>query len=94
MSDIYYLKLQYISNLSRHIKNKLSKLGKEFCKENFDIEVVFTSFKLKNYLSSKTPIPVDLKSFLVYKFTSASYSSSYIGKTARHFKTSIEKNIK
>ena len=94
MSDIYYLKLQYISNLSRHIKNKLSKLGKEFCKENFDIKVVFTSFKLKNYLSSKTPIPVDLKSFLVYKFTSASYSSSYIGKTSRHFKTSIEKNIK
>ena len=94
MSDIHYLKLPYISNLSYHIKNILSKLGKEFCKENFDIEVVFTSFKLKNYLSSKTPIPVDLKSFLVYKFTSASYSSSYIGQTCRHFKTSIEKNIK
>ena len=33
--DIYYLKLPYIGNLSHHIKSKLSKLCKEFCKENF-----------------------------------------------------------
>ena len=31
-SDIYYFKLPYISNLSHYIKNKLSKLWKEFCK--------------------------------------------------------------
>ena len=35
-----------------------------------------------------------LKSFLVYKFTYASCSSSYIGKTCCHFKTRIEKHIK
>ena len=35
-----------------------------------------------------------MKSFLVYKFTCASYSSSYIGETCRHFKTRIEKHIK
>ena len=27
-SDVYYFKLPYISNLSRHIKNKISKLRK------------------------------------------------------------------
>ena len=32
-SDVHYFKLPYISNLSHHIKNKLSKLCKEFCKE-------------------------------------------------------------
>ena len=32
-SDVYYFKLQYIGNLSQHIKNKLSKLCKEFCKK-------------------------------------------------------------
>ena len=32
-SDIHYFKLSYIDNLSQHIKNKLSKLCKEFCKE-------------------------------------------------------------
>ena len=89
-SDVHYFKLPYIGNLSHHIKNKLSKL----CKENFNIKLVFNSFKIKNYFSYKDPIPDDLKSFLVYKFTCASSSTSYIGKTCRHFKTSIEEHIK
>ena len=65
-SDICYFKLPYISNLSHHIKNRLSKLCKEFCKENF----------------------------VVYKFTCASCSSTYIGKTCRNFKTRIEEHIR
>ena len=56
--------------------------------------LVFSSFKVKNYFSYKDPIPKDLKSFLVYKFTCASCSSNYIVKTCRHFKNRIEKNIK
>ena len=56
--------------------------------------VVFNSFKIKNYFSFKDPIPDYLKSFLKYKFTCASCSSSYIGKTCRYFKTRIEEHIK
>ena len=93
-SDVHYFKLPYIGNLSYHIKNKLSKLCKEFCKENFSIKVVFNSFKIKNYFSYKDPIPNDLKSFLVYEFTCASCSSSYIGETCLHIKTRIEEHIK
>ena len=70
------------------MKNKISELCKEFCKENFNIKLVFNSFKI-NYFSYQDPIPNDLKSFLVYKFTCASCSSSYICKTC-HFKTKIE----
>ena len=92
--EVHYFKLPYIGNFSHHIKNKLSKLCKEFCKENFNIKLVLRSFKIKNYFSYKDPIPNDLKSFLVYKFTCASCSSSYIGETCRHFKTTIEKHIK
>ena len=92
-SNIYYFKLPYIGNLSHHIKNKPLKLCKEFCKENFNIKLVFISFKIKSYVSYKDPIPDDLKSFLVYKFTCA-ISSSYIGETCRHFKTRIEEHIK
>ena len=44
-SDVFYFKLPYIDNLSHYIKNKLSRLCKAFCKENFIIELVFTSFK-------------------------------------------------
>ena len=70
------------------------KLCKEFCKENFIIKLVFNSFKIKSYFSYKDPISDDVKSFLVYKFTCANCSSSYTGKTCRHFKTRIEERIK
>ena len=93
-SDVHYFKLPYISNLSHHNKNKLCKLWKEFCKEIVKIKLFFTSFKIKNYFSNKDPIPDDLKSFLVYKFTSISCSSTYIDETCRHFKTRIEEHIK
>ena len=93
-SDVYYFKLPYIGNLSHHIKNKLLKICKEFCKESFNINLVFNSFKIKNYFLYKDPIPDDLKYFLVYKFTCASCSSSYISETCRHFNTRIEKQIK
>ena len=92
--DVHYFKLPYIGNLSHHIKNKHLKLYKEFCKENVNIKLVFTSFKIRNYFSYKDPIPNDLKSFLVYKFPCASCSSSYIGETSRDFKTRIEEHIK
>ena len=45
--DVLDFKLPYICNLSHHIKNKLSKLCKEFCQENFNIKLVFNSFKVK-----------------------------------------------
>ena len=90
--DVHYFKLPLIGNLSHHPKNILSKLCKSFSKKS--IKLVFTSFKIKNYFSYKNPISDDLKSFLVYKFTCASCSSSYIGETCHHFKTRIEENIK
>ena len=76
------------------MKNKLSKLCREFCNENVNIKLVFNSFKIENYFSYKDPIPNDLKSFLVYKFTCASCSSSYIGKNCHRFKTRIEEHTK
>ena len=44
-SDVQCFKLPYISNLSHHIK---------FCKESFNIKIVFASFKLKIILHIKT----------------------------------------
>ena len=93
-SDVYYFKLRYIGKLSHHIKNQLSKLCREFCKENFNIKLVFNSLKIKNFCSYKNPIPDVLKFFLVYEFTCDSCISSYTGETNRHFKTRIEEHIK
>ena len=93
-SNVHYFKLPYIGNLSHHIKKKLSKLCKDIRKENLDIKLVFNSFQIKNHFSYKDTIPNDLKSFLVYKFTCASISSSYIGETCCPFKSRIEEHIK
>ena len=59
-----------------------------------NIKLVFSSFKIKNHFSYKDSIPNDLKSFLVYKYTCASCSSSYICETCRRFKTRIGEHIK
>ena len=93
-SDVYFFKLPYIGNLLLSIKNsEFQNFAKSFVKK-INTKVVFNLFKIKNYFSNKDPIPNDLISFLVYKFLCASCSSSYIGKTSRHFQTRIEDHIK
>ena len=47
--DFYYFKLLYIGNLLRHIKNKISKICKEFCKENFNNQFIII-FHIKTQL--------------------------------------------
>ena len=76
------------------MKNKVTKFCKEFWKEIVNIELGFNSLKMKNYFSNKDPIPDDFKSFQVCELICASCSSSYIGETCRHFKTSIVEHIK
>ena len=93
-SDVRDSKLPYIGNLTHHIKNKLSKLCKEFCQESFNIKPVINSFKFKNRFSYKNIIANDLNSFLVYKFTCTFCSSTYIDETCCHFKTRIGEYIK
>ena len=46
------------------MKYKLLKLCKKFCKENFNVKLVFNSFNIKNYFSYKDPIPNNLESLL------------------------------
>ena len=57
-----------------------------------DIELIKSNLIKNAYPSYKDPIPDDLKSFLVHKFTCASCSSSYICKTCCHFKPRIEEH--
>ena len=59
-----------------------------------NICTTFTLLLTGGNITKNDPIPNDLKSFLVYKFTCASCSSRYIGETCRHFKTRIEEHIK
>ena len=70
-----------------------SLIFKSFCTNNF-VKKILTLSQLLSYFSNKDRNPDDLKSFLVYKFTSASCSSSYFDKSYYHFKTRIEEHIK
>ena len=58
------------------------------------MELVLDSFKMKNYFLCKDPTHNDLKFSLVYKFTFARCSSSYIGETCHLFKTRSEEDNK
>ena len=62
-SDFHYIKLPYRQSFTPY-QSENSKLFKEFCKENLDIKLVFSSFKVKNYFSYKEPIPNDFKSYI------------------------------
>ena len=84
-------KIPYIGKNSEQVQKKLSKICQQFSKEA-DLKIIFTSFKINNYFSAKTPY--FLKSFLVYKFVCAKCNSCYIGETCRHFKTRIDKHVK
>ena len=65
-----FYKLPYIGKYSEQVQKKLSKICKQFCKDA-DLKILFTSFKINNYFSTKDKTPYFLKSFLVYKFVCA-----------------------
>ena len=62
-----YYKLPYIGSFSHNTKKKIKELCKKFCK-NFNVNIVFSSFKTGDLFSSKDYLPSGLKSFVVYKF--------------------------
>ena len=65
---------------------KISELS--FC------QLAFSSFKIRNMFSVKDPVPVELCSNVVYKFTCASCNSCYVGETSRHLSTPIREHLK
>ena len=73
-------------------QNRLRKLLKRYY-NNLDVKLVFSSFKIRNLLSVKDPVPVELRSNVVYKFTCASCNSCYVGETSRHLSTRIRQHL-
>ena len=62
-----FYKPPYLARYSEQVQKKLSKICEQFCKDA-DLEIVFTSFRINNYFSTKDKTSYFLKSFLVYKF--------------------------
>ena len=75
--------------MSRVVKTRPTKTvcnHLKFCKLRF---VLQTSNSLRNYFHVKDFAPESLRSSFIYKFSYRSYTTSYIGKTYRHFKVRV-----
>ena len=66
----FYFKLLYIGHYSGVTQKRIRHLIKRHC-NNIDIKLIFSSFKIGNLLSAKDPIPSNLRSSVVYKFSCA-----------------------
>ena len=87
-----YYKLPYIGSFCNNTKKKIKELCKTFCKSS-NIKIVFSPFKTGDLFSSNDCLPIDLKSFVVYKFVCTAYNSCYIGENKRHFPARVNEHL-
>ena len=87
-----HFKLSFIGMYSKVTQKKIEKLCKRFCK-NANVELVFTSDKLRQTFSYKDSYPSVLSSKVVYKFICASCNASYVSQMHRHLTTRIDEHF-
>lgn len=78
--------MPYLGNMSNFMKKRIKNLVTKNL-VNCDLNIIFSSPKrLRDILKFKDQIPLNLRSFVIYKFKCSSCNATYIGKTFRHFK--------
>ena len=87
-----YSKLPYIGPLSITTQRRIKKLVSTFCSD-LEIKFVFTPFKIKSWFGIKDPIPTDLRSRVIYKFSCAGCRACCICDTNRHFATHTREHL-
>ena len=92
--NIRYFKLTFIGKFSKFTENKLQRLTKQFCKEDTNIKIVFSIFKLVSLFSTKGKVLCGIKSYVVYKFVCAGCNASYVDDTYRHISTRTHEHLK
>ena len=87
-----YFKLPHIGPFSIITQRRIKKLVNTLCSD-LEINLVFAPFKIKSWFGAKDPIPVGLRSRVIYRFSCAGCSACYIGETNRHFSTRIREHL-
>ena len=87
-----YLKLPYVGCFNREAQKRLRKLVQRYC-TNIKIKIAFSSFKVGSMFSVNDPVPLDLRSRVVYKFLCAGCNACYIGETSRHLSTRVREHL-
>ena len=75
--NTHYFKLSYIGSHSHTTQQKLRNLTKRF-RIDLDIELIYSSFKIKNIFNFKDTIPSLLKSCAIYEFSCAGCNFRYV----------------
>ena len=72
----------------------INQILKRFCNNEFNIKIVFFSFKTRLLFGRKDHIPRGLRTLVVYRFTCTSCGACYVRKISQHLDTRINKNLK
>ncbi len=91
--EIHFFKLPYIGEFSATAKIRITKLYKRFCKTEKKIQLVFSVSKIRDYFTTKYPVPECFKSFVVYQFICANCGIRYVGRTHKHFNARIKEHF-
>ena len=57
------------------------------------MQLVFSISKIRDYFSTKDPIPECFRSFVVYKFACANCGIRYVGRTHKHLDTRVDEHF-
>ena len=79
----YYFKLPCVGSFTTEAQKRFRKLVQRYC-DNIEIKLVLSSCKFSSVFSVKDPMPLDLFSGVVYKFSCAGCNACYIRETSRH----------
>ena len=83
---------QIIGRYSDYTQIKLNNILAKYCKD-ISIKLIFTTFKIESMFSLNYHVPKSMKSYVIYKFYSASCDACYISEPIRHFSTRITKYL-
>ena len=90
---IMYFPITFVGKGSFALRNKLTRLLKEFYPQ-INIRVIFKpKYLMKNLFKFKDAIPPELHSSVVYKYQCCCCTATYIGKSKRQFRVRIFEHL-
>ena len=85
--------LPFLGKESLKIRRNLSKVTKSYFPK-WKLQIIFSSNnRLGNYISFKDNIPLNYRSFVLYKVMCNKCNLVYYGKTKRHFKVRVYEHL-
>ena len=86
--------LPFLGKESLRIRGNLLKLAKTYFPTSCKLQIIFSAQnRLSNYFGFKDKVPLNCRSFILYKFVCNKCNLVYYGKTFRHFKVRVFEHL-